>query len=151
MSVTEAETIRQPRDRLIGQPQERQHCAAEGGTRDRLPPGEGCRIRVMDRSRTAEERSGSVHESPTREADAQSMGIRTTSNDVSHSYKAALSKKIKENSPIPNPAANGAVCSFEQLDIARISVIAQLVPCCTNLTTIVVRSTSEHTCSRISK
>jgi hypothetical protein len=34
----EAETIRQPRDRLKGQPQERQHSAAEGGTRDRLPP-----------------------------------------------------------------------------------------------------------------
>ena len=34
-----AETIRQPRDRLTGQPQERQRSAADfGGTRDRLPP-----------------------------------------------------------------------------------------------------------------
>jgi hypothetical protein len=31
-----AETIHQPRDRLTGQPQERQHSAAAGGTRDRL-------------------------------------------------------------------------------------------------------------------
>ena len=32
------ETIRQSRDRLTGQPQERQHSAAEGGTRDRVRP-----------------------------------------------------------------------------------------------------------------
>jgi hypothetical protein len=36
-----AETIRQPRDRIKGQPQERQHSAAAGGTRDRLPPARG--------------------------------------------------------------------------------------------------------------
>jgi hypothetical protein len=33
--------IRQPRDRLIGQPQERQESAAAGATRDRLPPARG--------------------------------------------------------------------------------------------------------------
>ena len=38
-----AETIRQPRDRLRGQPQERQHSAAAGGTRDRLPPARGAK------------------------------------------------------------------------------------------------------------
>jgi hypothetical protein len=37
---SEAKASRQSRDRLKGQPQERQHSAAEGGTRDRLPPGE---------------------------------------------------------------------------------------------------------------
>ncbi len=36
-----AEPIRQPRDRLMGQPQERQHSAALGGTRDRLPSARG--------------------------------------------------------------------------------------------------------------
>ena len=41
MGGSEAETIRQPRDRLKGQPQERQHSAAEGGTRDRPPPARG--------------------------------------------------------------------------------------------------------------
>lgn len=42
MGGSEAETIRQPRDRLIGQPQERQHRAAViSGTRDRLPPARG--------------------------------------------------------------------------------------------------------------
>lgn len=38
MGGSKAETIRQPRDRLNRQPQERQHSAANGGTRDRLPP-----------------------------------------------------------------------------------------------------------------
>jgi hypothetical protein len=33
--------IRQPLDRSTGQPQERQHSAAVGGTRDRLPPASG--------------------------------------------------------------------------------------------------------------
>jgi hypothetical protein len=41
MGESEAKPIRQPRDRLKGQPQERQHSAAEGGTRDRLPPARG--------------------------------------------------------------------------------------------------------------
>jgi hypothetical protein len=41
MGGSAAETIRQPRDRLKGQPQERQHSAAVGGTRDRLPPARG--------------------------------------------------------------------------------------------------------------
>ena len=41
MGESEAQTIRQPRDRLRGQPQERQHSAAGGGTRDRLPPARG--------------------------------------------------------------------------------------------------------------
>jgi hypothetical protein len=35
-----AETTRESQDWLKGQPQERQHSAAEGGTRDRQPPGE---------------------------------------------------------------------------------------------------------------
>jgi hypothetical protein len=30
--------------KLNGRPQERQHSATIGGTRDRLPPNEGCRI-----------------------------------------------------------------------------------------------------------
>ena len=41
MGGSAAETIRQPRDRLRGQPQERQHSAARRGTRDRLPPASG--------------------------------------------------------------------------------------------------------------
>jgi len=41
MGGSKAETIRQPRDRLKRQPQERQHSAANGGTRDRLPPARG--------------------------------------------------------------------------------------------------------------
>ena len=41
MGGSEAETIRQHRDRLKGQPQEREHSDAEGGTRDRLPPARG--------------------------------------------------------------------------------------------------------------
>ena len=36
-----AETIRQPQDRSKGHPQERQHSAAAGGTRDRVPPARG--------------------------------------------------------------------------------------------------------------
>lgn len=35
------EAVRQPRDRLTGQPQERHHSAALGGTRVRLPPAKG--------------------------------------------------------------------------------------------------------------
>ncbi len=38
-----AETTRGSRDRLEGQPQERQHSAAEGGTRDRRPPASDSR------------------------------------------------------------------------------------------------------------
>jgi hypothetical protein len=38
MGGAPAETTRGSRDRLNGQPLERQHSAAEGGTRDRLPP-----------------------------------------------------------------------------------------------------------------
>ena len=34
----DGELIRLHRDRLSGQPEERQHSAAIGGTRDRLPP-----------------------------------------------------------------------------------------------------------------
>jgi len=41
MDRSGAQAIRQPRDRLKGQPQERQHSAAKGGTRDRLPPASG--------------------------------------------------------------------------------------------------------------
>ena len=42
ISRSEAKAIRQPRDRLKRQPQERQHSAAVfGGTRDRLPPARG--------------------------------------------------------------------------------------------------------------
>jgi hypothetical protein len=42
ISRSAAEAIRQPRDRLKRQPQERQHSAAGfGGTRDRLPPARG--------------------------------------------------------------------------------------------------------------
>jgi hypothetical protein len=38
MGGSAAETIRQPRERLRGQPQERQHSATAGGTRDRPAP-----------------------------------------------------------------------------------------------------------------
>jgi hypothetical protein len=38
MGEAPAETTRGSRDRLKGQLQERQHSAAAGGTRDRLPP-----------------------------------------------------------------------------------------------------------------
>jgi hypothetical protein len=41
MGGASAETTRGSRDRLKGQPQERQHSAAEGGTRDRLPLASG--------------------------------------------------------------------------------------------------------------
>jgi hypothetical protein len=44
MCGIEAETIHQPRDRLKGQLQERQHSAAESGTRDRRPPALAKRI-----------------------------------------------------------------------------------------------------------
>jgi hypothetical protein len=40
---SERETTRGSHDRLNGQPQERQHSAAEGGTRDRLPPASDSR------------------------------------------------------------------------------------------------------------
>src|SRR5882762_11437211 len=43
MGGAPAETPRGSRDRLRGQPQERQHSAAEGGTRDRLPPASDSR------------------------------------------------------------------------------------------------------------
>jgi hypothetical protein len=43
MGAARAETTRGSRDRLKGQPQERQHSAAEGGTRDRLPPASDSR------------------------------------------------------------------------------------------------------------
>ncbi|MDB5609197.1 MAG: hypothetical protein JWP25_6097, partial [Bradyrhizobium sp.] len=38
MGEAPAETTCGARDRLKGQPRERQHSAAKGGTRDRLPP-----------------------------------------------------------------------------------------------------------------
>ena len=48
ISRSEAKAIRQPRDRLKWQPQERQHSAAVfGGTRDRLPPARGAVSCVM--------------------------------------------------------------------------------------------------------
>ena len=60
MGESEAATIRQPRDRLTGQPQERQHSAAKGGTRDRLPPARGSIFTcARDRHRPAETRRGS--------------------------------------------------------------------------------------------
>ena len=43
MGGAPAETTRGSQDRLKGQPQERQHSAAEGGTRDRLPPASDSR------------------------------------------------------------------------------------------------------------
>src|SRR3984957_6061662 len=43
MGEAPAETTRESRDRLKRQPQERQHSAAEGGTRDRLPPASDSR------------------------------------------------------------------------------------------------------------
>jgi hypothetical protein len=43
MGGAPAEATRGSRDRLKGQPQERQHSAAEGGTRDRLPPASDSR------------------------------------------------------------------------------------------------------------
>src|SRR5260370_4014579 len=43
MGGAPAQTTRGSRDRLKGQPQERQHSAAEGGTRDRPPPASDSR------------------------------------------------------------------------------------------------------------
>ena len=43
MGEATAKITRVSRDRLKGQPQERQHSAAEGGTRDRLPPASDSR------------------------------------------------------------------------------------------------------------
>jgi hypothetical protein len=45
MGENEAKTIRQPRDRLKGLPQEREHSDAAGGTRDRPPPARGTLLR----------------------------------------------------------------------------------------------------------
>jgi len=66
MGESEAKTIRQPRDRLKGQPQEREHSDAAGGTRDRLPPARGadCLARGIE-ARRVESRFGSTRESPT--------------------------------------------------------------------------------------
>jgi hypothetical protein len=44
MGGSAAETIRQPRDRLRGQPQERQHSAAARRDAGPTAPGEGCLI-----------------------------------------------------------------------------------------------------------
>jgi hypothetical protein len=41
ISQSAAQAIRQPRDRLRGQPQERQHSDGKAGTRGRLPPARG--------------------------------------------------------------------------------------------------------------
>ena len=55
MGGSAAETIRQPRDRLKGQPQERQHTAASWRDAGPTGPGEGCRICcAKDRHRMAE-------------------------------------------------------------------------------------------------
>ena len=52
---SEAETIRQPRDRLKGQPQERQHSAAARRDAGPTAPGEGCcRLRHGMEARRAE-------------------------------------------------------------------------------------------------
>ena len=75
MSRSAAETIRQPRDRLKGQPQERQHSAAVGGTRDRPPPARGTIIScARDRSPKGRDPTsrvrylrGSARESPGRQ------------------------------------------------------------------------------------
>ena len=47
MGGAPAETTRGSQDRLKGQPQERQHSAAEGGTRDRLPPASDSRATLQ--------------------------------------------------------------------------------------------------------
>lgn len=41
LKSTICETVRQPRNRLTGQPQERQHSGGEGAPRERLPPARG--------------------------------------------------------------------------------------------------------------
>ena len=75
ISRSAAEAIRQPRDRLKRQPQERQHSAAVfGGTRDRLPPARGAiPLASWDRSPKGRNRllAGSVHESPAPKGDAR--------------------------------------------------------------------------------
>ena len=67
----QATPIRQPRDRFkpvgLGQPQERQHSAAEGGTRDRLPPASGS----IFCDRDGADGPVSVYDSPTAERVAQ--------------------------------------------------------------------------------
>jgi hypothetical protein len=62
---SEAETVRQPRDRLKGQPQEGQHSAAAGGARDRLPPARGAVFASGMEAGWRRKRSVSVHDSPT--------------------------------------------------------------------------------------
>jgi hypothetical protein len=47
MGGAPAETTRGSRDRSKGQLQERQHSAAEGGTRDRLPPASDSRATLQ--------------------------------------------------------------------------------------------------------
>jgi hypothetical protein len=82
ISRSAAQAIRQPRDRLKGQPQERQHSAAVGGTRDRLPPARGTIFlaRGME-ARRAETRNpkrdqrGSARASPVRRCRTRHHGI----------------------------------------------------------------------------
>jgi len=60
-----------PADRLKGHPQEREHSAAIfGGTRDRVHPGEGCRMARQGwmPARAETVLAGSVHDSPARKA-----------------------------------------------------------------------------------
>jgi hypothetical protein len=61
MGGSVAEPIRQPRDRLKGQPQERQHSAAAGGTRDRLPPARGSLCARFASPKTGHEGSRHFH------------------------------------------------------------------------------------------
>ena len=98
-----AETIRRPRDRLKGQPQERQHSAAAGGTRNRLPPARGT-IWKRDGARPkAETHSGSVHESPTGAAGLAMSAAFCTNVEVlgSRSYCGTIRSLIVMMTPVP--------------------------------------------------
>src|ERR1700730_6217393 len=71
MGGSEAETIRQPRDRLKGHPQEREHSDAGGGTQDRVPR-RGVPLCVRDGSHMAAT-VVAVHDSPAPKADAKNL------------------------------------------------------------------------------
>jgi hypothetical protein len=98
-----SEPIRQPRDRLTGQPQERQHSAAEGGTRDRLPPARG----VSEPAR--------LHLAPLRLFDAIVGGPRVLWKVFMLHFDSAW------RFDSPGPAPNGAVADF-------LGLIARIVP-----------------------
>jgi hypothetical protein len=110
ISRSAAQAIRQPRDRLRGQPQERQHSAAEGGTRDRLPPARGsllvARGIVTRRAGPRIPPSGSAGLGDTREcgwnrARSGNAGRAHAPSCYSHSHKCFVLLKLASKQDFP--------------------------------------------------